>query len=53
MSKHSKYVAATILILFAALLRLTYLTTITHEMHIDEAGLGLNAWSIAHFGTDR
>ena len=53
MSKHSKYVAATILILFAALLRLAYLTTIPHEMHIDEAGLGLNAWSIAHFGTDR
>lgn len=42
-----------LLLLLAALLRICRLATLPLEMHIDEAGLGLNAWSMAHFGTDR
>lgn len=43
-----------ILILGIALfLRLYQLTNLPLELHIDEAGLGLNAWSIANYGTDR
>ena len=42
-----------ILILFALVLRIYQITVLPLSMHIDEAGLGLNAWSIAHFGTDR
>lgn len=41
------------LIFFTSLLRLYRISTLPLSMHIDEAGLGLNAWSIAHFGTDR
>lgn len=42
-----------ILILFAAFLRIWHLAVLPLSMHIDEAGLGLNAWSLANFGTDR
>lgn len=41
------------LFLFAVFLRIYRISTIPLGMHIDEAGLGLNAWSIANFGTDR
>lgn len=34
-------------------LRIFHIATTPLGMHIDEAGLGLNAWSIANFGTDR
>lgn len=37
----------------AIFLRLFHITTIPLNMHIDEAGLGLNAWSLAETGTDR
>ncbi|MDE6518538.1 MAG: hypothetical protein K2L18_11960, partial [Acetatifactor sp.] len=42
-----------LLLMLAALLRIYRLATLPLEMHIDEAGLGLNAWSMANFGTDR
>ena len=41
------------LIFVAIFLRLYNLNILPLEMHIDEAGLGLNAWSIANYGTDR
>lgn len=34
-------------------LRVFHIATVPLGMHIDEAGLGLNAWSVANFGTDR
>lgn len=37
----------------AVLLRVRGIATVPLGMHIDEAGLGLNAWSLANFGTDR
>lgn len=41
-------------VLLAAVFLRTYrIATLPLGMHIDEAGLGLNAWSIANFGTDR
>lgn len=53
MKKRTEYLLSGALLLFAVLLR-TYQIAITPlEMHIDEAGLGLNAWSIANYGTDR
>lgn len=39
-----------ILLLF---LRIYRIATVPLGLHIDEAGLGLNAWSIANYGTDR
>lgn len=53
MKKESGTVLAGILLLLAILLRVLHIATLPLEMHIDEAGLGLNAWSIARFGTDR
>ncbi len=41
------------LLLLAAFLRIYHIASVPLEMHIDEAGLGLNAWSMAHFCTDR
>lgn len=41
------------LLLAALFLRLYRVAQIPLDMHIDEAGLGLNAWSLANFGTDR
>lgn len=37
----------------AVLLRVVFLTKIPLRVHLDEAGLGLNAWTLAQFGTDR
>lgn len=42
-----------ILILLALFLRIWNLAVLPLSMHIDEAGLGLNAWSLANYGTDR
>ena len=42
-----------ILILLAVFLRVINLAVLPLSMHIDEAGLGLNAWSLANYGTDR
>lgn len=53
MKKHAGYLMFAALLLFAAFLRLYHIASTPLEMHIDEAGLGLNAWSIANFGTDR
>ena len=41
------------LIFVAIFLRIINLNVLPLGMHIDEAGLGLNAWSIANYGTDR
>ena len=41
------------LIAIAVLLRVVFLTSIPLRVHPDEAGLGLNAWTLAEFGTDR
>lgn len=41
------------LFLTAILLRTVLLTNVPLRVHPDEAGLGLNAWTIATFGTDR
>ncbi|MCM1045868.1 MAG: glycosyltransferase family 39 protein [Candidatus Gastranaerophilales bacterium] len=46
-------IAAGCMIFAAVFLRTYRIATIPYGMHIDEAGLGLNAWSIANFGTDR
>lgn len=53
MSKRRLYICAGILLLAASLLRICRIAAVPLGMHIDEAGLGLNAWSIANFGTDR
>lgn len=41
------------LLFFVIFLRVFHIATVPLGMHIDESGLGLNAWSIANFGTDR
>lgn len=41
------------LLLFVIFLRVYHLSTVPLSMHIDESGLGLNAWSLANYGTDR
>lgn len=53
MTKKSRSLLFGALFLFAILLRIYRISTVPLGMHIDEAGLGLNAWSIANFGTDR
>lgn len=53
MSKRRLYIWAGLLLTAAVFLRFYRLYAIPLGMHIDEAGLGLNAWSIANFGTDR
>lgn len=53
MKKNLKYLLFGILLLFAGFLRIYRIGALPLEMHIDEAGLGLNAWSLANFGTDR
>ena len=42
-----------ILLFLIVFLRIFHIATTPLTMHIDEAALGLNAWSIANFGTDR
>lgn len=55
--KHKKdrcyYFAMTIIVLLAAFLRLYKLTELPYGIHIDEAGLGVNAYSLANYGVDR
>lgn len=53
MKKKTCYIAFFGFLFFVIFLRLFRLATTPLSMHIDEAGLGLNAWSIANFGTDR
>ena len=53
MKKRTDYLLFGILLLFAVFMRTYHIAITPLEMHIDEAGLGLNAWSIANFGTDR
>lgn len=53
MKKKTYYISFFGLLFFIIFLRLYNLATAPLSMHIDEAGLGLNAWSIANFGTDR
>ena len=47
------YAAVTGIILLAFFLRIYKLTELPYGIHIDEAGLGVNAYSIANFGVDR
>lgn len=51
--KNIRCLLSVILLLAAVFLRVYRIARIPLEMHIDEAGLGLNAWSLANFGTDR
>ncbi len=53
MKKNTVYLLFGAILLAAAFLRIYRIGTLPLEMHIDEAGLGLNAWSLANFGTDR
>lgn len=51
--KNFYYVALSIIIIFAFLLRIYHLAEIPDIIELDEAGLGYNAWCIAHYGVDR
>ena len=54
MKKKSLHVTLVSGLIFVAIfLRIHNLDVLPLGMHIDEAGLGLNAWSIANYGTDR
>ena len=53
MKKWINYVATIGILAFIIFLRVYRLDELPLSMHIDEAGLGLNAWSIANYGTDR
>lgn len=53
MKKKAYYLFLTGIMLFVVFLRVFQLDQIPLSMHIDEAGLGLNAWSVANYGTDR
>lgn len=53
MKKRTHYLLFGSLLIFVVFLRVFHIATTPLGMHIDEAGLGLNAWSIANFGTDR
>lgn len=53
MKKRTFYLLFGSLLFFIIFLRVFHIATTPLGMHIDEAGLGLNAWSIANFGTDR
>lgn len=45
--------ALLLLFLIAVFLRVYRLESLPDVLHIDEAGLGYNAWCLAHYGTDR
>lgn len=47
------YLAITGITFLAFFLRMYKLTELPYGIHIDEAGLGVNAYSIANFGVDR
>lgn len=51
--KQTYYILLIGLLLLAVFLRVYRIATVPLGVHIDETGLGLNAWSIANFGTDR
>lgn len=53
MKKQTRYFLFGALIIFIIFLRVYHIAVTPLGMHIDEAGLGLNAWSLASFGTDR
>lgn len=53
MKKRIHYFLFGSLLLLIIFLRVFHIATTPLGMHIDEAGLGLNAWSAANFGTDR
>lgn len=53
MKKRTYCILFGILLLIIIFLRVFHLGRIPLGMHIDEAGLGLNAWSIANYATDR
>lgn len=53
MKKSIPYLSFFILLSLIVFLRVFRIGTVPLSMHIDEAGLGLNAWSIANFGADR
>lgn len=53
MKKKVSIILSVLLLGFLMFLRLIALDKLPLGMHIDEAGLGLNAWSLANFGTDR
>ena len=46
MKKNTVYLLFGAILLAAAFLRIYRIGTLPLEMHIDEAGLGLNAWSL-------
>lgn len=51
--KNRYYITLGVLFLIALFLRGYRLATLPDMIHIDEAGLGCNAWCIANFGVDR
>lgn len=54
MKKKAFYIISfSLLLLFAVFLRVYNIATTPLQMHGDGAGLGVNAWSIANYGTDR
>lgn len=53
MKKNLYFILSGCILAGAVFLRLYHIASVPLGLHIDEAGLGLNAWSIANFGTDR
>lgn len=51
--KYSYYFILGLMFLCTILLRVYKLAQLPDILHIDEAGLGYNAWCLAHYGTDR
>lgn len=47
------YFIMTAILFLVAFIRLFKLTELPYGIHIDEAGLGVNAYSLANFGVDR
>ena len=53
LKKYKYPVALSFLFLCAVFLRAYKLTQIPDVIELDEAGMGYNAWCLAHYGTDR
>lgn len=51
--KWRDFIAVVLIIGLAVFLRLFHLTEIPYGIHVDEAGLGVNAYALANFGVDR
>ena len=47
------YIIMVFIVILAAFLRLYKLTELPYGIHIDEAGLGVNSYSLANYGVDR